>query len=53
MTVKELISELQKLNLSKPVRIYCTFDLGYGTVGGEEIEIYDTEEYVELYNEEC
>jgi len=53
MTVKELISELQKLNSDKPVRIYCSYDLGHGVAGGEQIEIYDDVEYVELFNEEC
>lgn len=53
MTVKELIEALQKCQEDKQIVISCTYDCGYGTVGGTQIQIFEDRDSVELYNDEC
>lgn len=55
MTVKELICELSKYPDNLQVAVICTYDCGFGTAGGSEIEVgldADGDE-VYLYNNEC
>lgn len=53
MTVKELIEELQKYQEDKQIMLTCTYDFGYGTAGGTQIQILEDRDTVELYNDEC
>lgn len=53
MTVKELIDELKNYDENKQVYVYCSYDCGFGTAGGNVIEVCEENDHVELINNEC
>lgn len=53
MTVKELINKLKEYPQDKKIEIYCSYDCGHAVAGGDQIEIEESEECVELLNNEC
>jgi hypothetical protein len=41
MKVKELIEQLKTYDADSIIELECTYDCGYGTVGGNVTDIYD------------
>lgn len=53
MKVKELIERLKHYEENSTVMLECTYDLGYGTAGGNITEINEISGCVTLYCDEC
>lgn len=53
MKVKELIEQLKTYDADSTIELECTYDCGYGTVGGNVTEIYESDNCVVICCDEC